>query len=69
MSPDRIKTILQQVADRVPRDDLHGQSLRGLCKRGLLKRNYAADENGPVIRSYRLTKAGRDMLDPGQTPT
>lgn len=66
MTPDRTKAILQQIVDRVSRDDLHGQSLRSLCKRGLLKRNYANDEDGPIVLSYRLTKAGRDFLTAGQ---
>lgn len=65
MTPDRIKAVLQQIHDRVSRNDLHGQSLRGLKKRGLIRAQYSNGENG-LETKYYLTNAGRDYLVRGQ---
>ena len=67
MDPQRLVQTLKKVADGAARNQFHGQSLKALCLRGLIKRIYINDDNGPRIRYYRLTKAGRAHLrDLGQ---
>lgn len=61
MTDERTRAVLRLIADHASRDALHGQSLRALKKRGLIRAQYSGLGLGLEVKHY-LTQAGRDFL-------
>lgn len=62
MTPARTAEVLRLIATRASRDELHGQSLRSLRKRGFIRAEYTQDDRGGLRTKHYLTNAGRDFL-------
>lgn len=62
MTPARTAEVLRLIAARASRDELHGQSLRSLRKRGFIRAEYTQDEKGGLQTKHYVTNAGRAFL-------
>lgn len=65
MTPERIRSVLQKIADGASRNDLHGHSIASLEKSGLVRCELVAD---PITKNIsgvevHLTPEGRIELD------
>lgn len=64
MNAERMKLVLQQIADGTPRSQLHGQSLIALKRRGLIREEFVSDPNTRAMLDVKhyLTPKGSECL-------
>ena len=56
MDHAKIMRELQKIADKAPRDDFHGQTLRGLRNRGLVYSKWNSPKYYLTPRGWKLLK-------------
>jgi hypothetical protein len=65
MTPERIRSVLQKIADGAPRGDFHGHALNSMERRGWVRCEFFRDPVTKTIMSvkYHLTPEGQTELD------